>query len=385
MTAGLLTRPFLLLCTQLLAISTIVALFFPLQLYLTSLGISERAAGFIIGADALAALVIQPFILPLVTAKNARAWLAAGSLVLAAALLAEGTVSRAVPFTAARLLQGAGFICVMTAFMPLLVLCIPPERSGQAFGWISMIRLVPYAAVPPLFGLLGITPAGFGPVIRWSVLLGLFPALALIFIPASPAEKSAAPGSPLADMGRSLKDVRLGCLLLATLLVYASYAITFFFIKGLLAQAGLAHSGLFFTLATLVMIAVRLAGGFLFDRFDKARLTAGALVLSAAAIAALPLCAGMASLLAAAAVCGAGWGIAMPLLNALGFVISPPETRGLNQNLIFLMLQAGFFLGPLAGGMILAQAGYAPLFLAGGALMLPAAFLVLMAASAHDR
>jgi MFS family permease len=375
----------MLLCVQLLVISTIVALFFPLQLYLAALGIPERAAGFIIGADALAALAVQPLIAPLVSARNARKWLIAGSLVLAGSLLTEGLVSDAWAFTAARLLQGAGFICVMTAFMPLLVLCIPGDRSGQAFGWISMIRLVPYAAVPPLFSLWGVAAADFGLVIRWSALLGIAPALILMCIPVLNGEKDSPDASPLMDILRSLRDRRLCCLLASTLLTYSSYAITFFFLKGLLGQSGLTHGGFFFTLATLVMLVVRLTGGVFFDRYNKVRMAAGALILSAAAIAALPLCASMDVLLVTAVVCGIGWGIGMPLLNAIAFVISPPEARGLNQNLVFLMLQAGFFLGPLLGGVLLDQSGYDLLFWAGSALMVPAALLVFAAGLFHEQ
>lgn len=52
MANSLVTRPFLLLCCQFLAVSTIVAVFFPLQEYLTSLGMPAASAGFILGADA---------------------------------------------------------------------------------------------------------------------------------------------------------------------------------------------------------------------------------------------------------------------------------------------------------------------------------------------
>jgi MFS family permease len=376
MTTRLFTRPFVLLCAQLLAISTIVALFFPLQLYLASLGIPEHMAGFIIGADALAALIVQPLITPWVAARTARRWLLAGCALLAAALLAEGTVTQAGAFTAARLLQGAGFICIMTALMPLLVLCIPREKSGRAFGWISMIRLVPYAAVPPLFGMLDIAPDDLGFVIRWSALLAVIPALLLAFLPAFAQEAAPPAAAPLSSIRQSLQDRSLRRLLAATLLVYAAYAITFFFIKGLTAHAGLAGSGLFFTLATLVMIVVRLVGGPLFDRYDKTRMGAAALVLSAAATAGLPLCATTTALLIVAVLCGLGWGVGMPLINAIAFAISPPAAQGLNQNLVFLMLQGGFFLGPLLGGVLLDHMGYAPVFAAAGLLMLLAALLV---------
>jgi len=382
MTARLFSRSFLLLCTQFLAISTVAAIFFPLQLYLASLGIPESAAGFIIGADALAALFIQPFITPFVAARTARRWLLGGSVALTLALLAEGTVTGATAFTVARLLQGAGFICIMTAFMPLMVLCIPVEKSGQAFGWISMIRLVPYASIPPLFGLLDIAPADLGTVIRWSALLGLLPALLLCFIPSFPEEKQKEPVT-FSGIWNSMKNGNLLLLLAATLLVYSAYAVTFYFLKGMVEDAGFTGSGLFFTVSTLVMLAVRLLGGSFFDRFEKARMGGAALAISAAATFALPFCGGLLSFLSLAFVCGIGWGISMPLLNAIVFSVSEPAARGLNQNLAFLMMQGGFFLGPLLGGGVLDLAGYQVVFTGAGLLILAAALFVLKVDSRH--
>jgi len=374
----LLTRPFLLLCSQFLAVSTIVAIFFPLQEYLTSLGMPAASAGFILGADALAALIVQPFITPLITARTARRWLLAGSLILAAALIMEGTCSSELAFTLARLLQGAGFICVVAAIMPLFVLCIPREMSGRAFGWISLIRLIPYAVVPLLFDLFQIAPAALGGVIRWSALLALLAGALLWLLPRFPQEQEPASGASFAGIKNSLSERNLLLLFAATVLLYAGYAATFFYLKGFGWAAGLAHRGLFFTVATVMMMLVRLFGGSLFDHFDKRRVNIVFLVLSAAGTGLILAAANVTILLALAVLCGIGWGVVMPLLNALIFDLSQPETRGLNQNLGLLMLQCGFFLGPLAGGWLLPQGGYPLLFGAAAGALLLAAGLVLL-------
>jgi MFS family permease len=59
---------------------------------------------------------------------------------------------------------------------------------------------------------------------------------------------------------------------------------------------------------------------------------------------------------------GLGWGVVMPVLNALMFDISPPRLRGLNTNLGVQMFQGGFFLGPLLGGLILAHWDFRTLY-----------------------
>ncbi len=378
MTTSLFSRPFLLLLTQFLAVSTVVALFFPLQEYLQHLGVADSSIGFILGADALAALVVQALITPFVTARTARRWLLGGALLLGLALLLEGSVTSAALFTAARLLQGAGFICVVAGLMPLFVLCIPRDMSGRAFGWISLVRLAPYAAVPPLFDLLQVSPAALGTVLQWSSLLALAIVGLLWLLPVFEQERLPAPSASFEGMRRSLTNPAVLLLLGATMLLYAGYAATFFFLKGFVQHTGLHSGGVFFTLATLVMMVVRLAGGSWFDRYDKRHQNSASLLLAAVATAALPWITTDGALLTLAVLCGLGWGVAMPLLNALLFDRSPPELRGLNQNLSLIMLQAGFFIGPWAGGALLAGGGYGLLFTGSSSLLLLAALACLL-------
>jgi predicted MFS family arabinose efflux permease len=50
--------------------------------------------------------------------------------------------------------------------------------------------------------------------------------------------------------------------------------------------------------------------------------------------------------------------------------ISPPNFRALNSNLAMEMFQAGFFFGPLAGGLVLVKGGYSMLYYICGLLLL---------------
>jgi MFS family permease len=79
-------------------------------------------------------------------------------------------------------------------------------------------------------------------------------------------------------------------------------------------------------------------------------------------------------------VMGLGWGVALPVLSGLVFDVSEPRMRALNTNLSMVMFQGGFSLGPLAGGALLAQWGFAVLFYACAALQLLAVGAGLMLA-----
>ncbi|WP_051328308.1 MFS transporter [Desulfatirhabdium butyrativorans] len=361
---------FTVLCLQFLIVSTLVALFFPLQAYMAGLGFSDGTIGFLLGGDALSAFILQPFITPLITAGYARRWILAGSIAMAIALILEGTLTNVFGFIAARLLQGVGFICIVSGIMVLLVLCIPKTMSGRAFGWISLLRLLPYAAMPAIYDALRLMPQNLDVVIRWAsagcvLIAALLPALNRRITDASPASRQV---MSYAVMARCLFDSKLFPVFSAITLLYANYAAIFFFLKGYGLSKGMASIGFFFTVATLVMMAIRLAGSQWFDKWNKYRANGAALLLCAMATGMIVASSTLPVLIAAAFLCGVGWGIAMPLLNALVFDMSAPQYAGLNQNLALLMLQAGFFLGPLIGGKLFSAAGYPAVFI-GAALM----------------
>ena len=85
------TPNFILLNLQFMLVTCVTALFFQFHSYLEQLGFSQELAGLIIGADALASLLMQPLVALLVHPANARRWLLGGSLLFAAALFCQRT------------------------------------------------------------------------------------------------------------------------------------------------------------------------------------------------------------------------------------------------------------------------------------------------------
>jgi len=373
---GLFSLGFLAINLQFALVTAIAALFFAFSGYLAHLGVAPATAGFIISADSLAALVIQPVIAPLVHPGVSRRWLAGGSLMLAAALFMAGQVTSVPLLVTARLLQGAGFICVVSALITMIVQCIPPDMSGRAFGWVSLVRLVPYAVIPPLFDFMKIAPSSFGKVLALAGVAALVPILALALPQSLAAEQAPAPAPGLSGMLDSLRSPSVLMLLLSSLLLFCGYSAVFFYLKQFGIGRGIANVSLFFTIATVAMILVRLFGGWLFDRYSKIVLCVMGLFATAVCYALLPVCASGREFFILAGIAGLGWGVAMPLQAAVMFDISSPRTRGMNQNLLIVMMQAGFFLGPLLGGLMISLSGYTALFASLTALTVAAVFMM---------
>ena len=115
------------------------AVFFQLHQYLRFLGISQSWSGFIIAADALPALVLQPLLGVFLNNFNSRKWMLLGTICMVAALLSYQYATSVATLVLVRTFQGAGFACLVAALMVMVVEHIPPQKSGSAFGIISTI------------------------------------------------------------------------------------------------------------------------------------------------------------------------------------------------------------------------------------------------------
>ena len=286
-----------------------------------------------------------------------------------------------------RLIHGAAYVVLATAVLSKLVGCIPGDRSGQAFGLISVITVLPYAVMPPLVEPLSRWAGGFLGVLNLSA-LAMVLCLPLLFVVGNGAAvrpDTSSGGIGINDIIQNLKDRRILILLLLSLVVWTTFTPVFFFLKEYGNKIGVANPGWFLTLSTGAEISVRLAAGSLFDRLDKRLMLTGALGCLSVGFFVLAYVKAATLFYAMGLLLGLGWGVAMPLLSGLMFDLSLPRFRALNTNLAMVMFQAGFFVGPLAGGSILVHGDYADLFRVCGIVLLAAAVAAVFMGKSDTR
>ena len=277
-----------------------------------------------------------------------------------------------------RLFHGAAHVVLATALFTGMVHRIPPSKSGQAFGLISIVTLLPYAVIPPFLQALMGTLGGYPQVLA---LMGLTMALIfpLILFDRYPLRGDSGPEKARLtskELRENFRDLRIGLILSAMLLFYSGYAVVFFFLAGFARKLGLAQVGWFFTLSTIGEIGIRLVGSAWFDRRNKRGLVGGALVAVAGGYFYLPWVTTESGLFILGGFLGLGWGVAMPVLNALLFDCSTTRMRAFNTNLGLQMFQTGFFIGPLLGTFILQRGGYEGLYYGCAALAVISAGLM---------
>ncbi len=362
----LLTRDFLIMNLIYFFAFVNMAAFFQFHRYILTLPVDPASSGLLIGVFSLVSIAVQPILSPFIHAKNGKAGIVAGLAMMLGSLLSY-SMGRDLPsLFAIRIIHGCGFVVQMTALTATIAAMIPGRQSGRAFGYLSFSMLLPYAVVPPILDAVGPCLGPFPVILRYTALLMILPMVLVFFVrvPGGQAGGEEAPGRRIAfrEVVEDLRDYPILALLVLNLLVYGAYTPTFFYLQGFGLAAGIRNPGAFFTIAILTMILIRLLGAPRFDRMPKVRLACGSLGLLSVGYLLFPAVTGPGLFFGLALIFGVAWGVAIPLFNALMFDLSPPLLRGLNLNLALVMTQAGFFLGPLAGGMVLARRGYGALF-----------------------
>jgi MFS family permease len=374
----LLNRGFVLLSLALFLVFCNMAVFFEFYGYLKTLNIPQASLGLVLGVFSLTALIIRPFLSLALNPANAKRWFVVGTAGAVAALLLYGNATTVGSLILVRVLHGAFYVLMAAACVAALVGCIDKKHSGQAFGLVAVITIVPYAVVPPVTEALRKIVPSYPDLLAVTGLAMLLVIPLVLLVPSSkPAKEQAGAKIGWQEAKECLMDRRLIVLLLSAFLMYMPFTAVFYFINSYADSLKIADVGLFFSVATGTEIGVRIVFGRYFDLLPKSRLLAGALFLLAAAYYVLTLVSAMSGLLLLAVAFGLGWGFAMPMVNALLFDISKPSMRAFITNLGYEVFQGGFFLGPLAGAWMLRAFGYGGLFIACAGACLAGAALML--------
>ncbi len=338
-----------------------MAVFYSFFDYLARIGIPADWRGFLVGLEPMSAFLLRLVAVPLLHAKNAVAAMIAALIVIMVVLCSYGWVVTVHGLIILRVIHGAAFVLLVSAAMAIVVYFIPEGKSGQGFGFISVSVLVPYAIMPVITESLKGYTQNEAQIYRGVTILAI-PAL-LLLVMLQKRLKNALSGvegvlvkrPKIDEIRRNLKAPRIPLLLLVNLFIYFSYATVFYFMKGYAAVSSITEVGWFFTIATLVMIALRLAGGLFFDKIDKTRMLQVFMFLLVPCFVLLGHTIGNSMLYLMAGYYGLCIGFILPLLNGLLFDVSAPQLRGVNVNLALFAMDAGFFLSPSLGGALIAS------------------------------
>lgn len=369
----------LLLCATFLAYAN-YSVFFRFYEYLNTLPIGREWFGMIIGVFSGVSLLVRPVVSPFFHSGNARRYLFVGNGLVICALLLYSLAGGLWSMFVIRIFHGLAFVVLGAAMMTLTLDLIPREQSGRIFGLISIVILIPNTVIPPLLPALARLTGGFTQTLVLFALITVlvFPLLAGVRTGSEVEGTAHRRTLTWPEIQEDLRNPAVLLLLASMFLFYCGHALVFFFLDPFGRHIGITATGFFLTLSTAGEIGVRLLAGSLFDRYPKAALIFGADLVLAAGYALLAAASSPSLFFTVGAIMGLGWGVAMPLFNAMMFDLSEARFRPFNVNLGLQMFQAGFFFGPFMGAMVVARLGFAWLFYGCAGLSVVSAVLGLM-------
>ena len=346
-----------------------LAVFYSFFSYLERIGIPAYWRGFLVGLEPMSAFVLRLAAIPMLHAGNAAAAMLNALSMIVTALCSYGWVTTIPGLAALRIFHGAAFVLLVSAGMALVVHFIPKEKSGQGFGFVSLSTLVPYAVMPLLSEVLLGQTQNEAHMYRAVTVLAA-PAFVLLFLLRKRLKRSlgsmdrALVTRPKPEeIRRDLQDPRIVILLAVNFFLYLCYAFVFYFMKSFDTVNSMGRVGSFFTISTLVIIALRLPGGFFFDKVDKTRMLQVAMFLLVTCFVLFGVIKTGRELHQLACYYGLCIGLITPLLNSLLFNVSTPHLRGVTTNLALFAMDAGFSISPYAGGAFIASGhSFATLF-----------------------
>jgi len=379
------TFEFFALCLIIVAAFCNVSVFYSFYYYLGVIEIPLVWRGFLVGLEPMAAFALRLLVLPWLHMRNAYAIAMAALVLLIAVSCSYLFVTTVAGLIVLRIIHGTVFVLLTSAAISLMVNFIPEEKSGQGFSTLSVATMIPYAIIPP-------ATEAILPHVRTAadVYAGVsvFSLIGILLMMAMHGRISTAVGrmdaalirrSTAAEIRDNFRQRSVLILLAAILLIYLAHATFFYFMKNLSLQTGVGNVGIFFSLSMVMIIAVRLFGTMILDRLNKVKLLLAALAMLTICLVALPGVRNPVVYYLLAILYGVSIGMAMPIFNALLFSASAPGLRGLNTNMTLFAMDAGYFLTPYLGGLLIALgASFGLLFYTAAGFVILCALLVAM-------
>lgn len=328
-----------------------------------ALGADRLGVGVVIASFSIASLVMRPVVGWASDRFGRRPLLIGGALLNVAALALHLVATDLVLFLVARSLLGVAEGFYLVAAIAAGSDLAPEQRRGEAISFLSLSLYLGIAVGPPI----GETVLALGSYAAvWLVAAGVATVAATLTwltpetVPVDDVDGPRTRGRPIHPAG-----LFPGLVSLLGLWGMAGYLT---FLPLYARQIGLDGSAVPLAMYALIVVALRVVGARVPDRFGAARVSGAALAISALGMAILGLVPTAMGLMVGSGVFAAGVAFTMPALLALAVSRVPAAERGTVVGTTTVFLDLSFGIAPVVLGLIAERAGYGPAFLVAGVL-----------------
>ncbi len=323
-------------------------------------GASESMIGVTYSLAALAGLLARPLVGRLLDLRGRKPILITAALAETVLLLLYVLIQGfGPPVVMLRILQGTGQVILFTALFTYAADAIPEGRRARGLAIFGLTGLIPIAA-GGLLGDIVIGLAGFRGLFIGASLLSATGAALMFALPV--LSSGASPDAPrrslwAAAMQRDLLPVwALGLSFTVGLETLFTFSATFS------ESASVGAPGLYFAVHGATAVLIRLAGRGLAERFGTRRVVTPSILSMAVALSLLATAATTTQFVAAAALAGAGHGLAFPILSALVVDRARAAERGSAMAVFTSLFDVALLVGMPVVGAIIDTVGYPTAF-----------------------
>jgi MFS family permease len=342
-------------------------LFVHLPGYLSDRGAGEVQIGIVIGTASLFSILLRPTVGKAMDERGRRPVILAGNVVNIVAVCLYLLVDSLGPFVyVVRALHGIGEATLFTALSTYAADVIPAGRRNQGLALFGVSGLLPLAFA----GLMGDALLAAGDYdLVFLVAAGFATAALIACIPLAepPFEGDVRVSRPLTETLRNPSLIPLWWITVVFAVALAGY---FTFIKTYVETTGAGSVGAFFGAYAATAVFLRVAAGWVPDRYGAKKVLYPSMGALAAGFAVMALSPTTGGVITAGVLCGTGHAYAFPILYALVITRAAPAERGTAMAIFTGLFDFGTLTGsPMLGGII-AGAGYAAMFGTAGAWLI---------------
>ena len=322
-----------------------------LPLYVKYLGAATSVIGFVAGAFAITALAIRPFAGPAFDSFPKKRILLGSLAVISISMLLYSLAQSVPMIIVTRLLHGVGMGCAAPVALSIVSSTLPPARLNSGISVYTLSQAAAQA-VGPAFGIWFSRTAGYSPTfLLTAASIAISLALIAVLVREPDAPEGGRPAYQLSlKRAFALRAMGPACLIMLLSMSFSCVG-SFMAIYGEL--RGVEEIGLYFTVYALCLLVTRPVLGRLSDRVGTTRVLVPAAACFAVSFILISRADSLASFLISAVVAAFGFGVCMPLMQALVFRCVPSQSRGSASNTSYMGLDIGSLVGPYLGGAII--------------------------------
>jgi MFS family permease len=328
-----------------------------LPLYLARLGSSEREIGVLVGAFGVASLASRLLVGRVLLKFSERLVMMGGATLFIICFLSLILFSPFWPFLIVRVLQGVAFACLDTAAIAYVIRISPPAYRARAINYFLLAPSLA-AAISATSGVVLVNTYGFSALLLSCA--GLSICAALLSSKLNVGASKPAAVSPAKHL--PFFEPKILAPAMANFLVFFCWAGVAAFFPLYAVQCGVTNPGYFFSAAAVMLIAIRALGGKAFEVFNKEKIIATFIAVSAVTLVMLAF----SRTLPLFIIVGLFWGMSAAFLFPI-MLTWALEYAGSSDGSALGTYQAsmdlGLALGPVGVGIIVPVTGYRLMFL----------------------